>query len=302
MGEAGEDDVGSGDHTLVLPDGRTLGYAVYGDPAGTVVVNCHGGLVSGHDVSPAEAAARELGIRIISPDRPGVDRTDRLPGYSMEAWVHADLVPLLDHLGVDKFGVMGWSEGGQYALAAAHECAGRVTRCAVIAGCPPLDDPATLAQSNITDRVFAALAQRAPAALRFCVDCSRLLARHAPDVLRRIAVVGMPAAEAKAVHAQGRWLTDLFAEGARNPEGVVEEYRAAVAPWGFAPEDVTVPVRVFQGTADTMVPEAWGRDLAVRIPGAELTLYPGEGHFIALTRRREVLAWLAGRPDGASGT
>jgi hypothetical protein len=34
-----------GDHTLTLADGRTLGYAIYGDPAGLPVVNCHGGLV-----------------------------------------------------------------------------------------------------------------------------------------------------------------------------------------------------------------------------------------------------------------
>ena len=66
---------------------------------------------------------------------------------------------------------------------------------------------------------------------------------------------------------------------------------------GFAPENVTASVHVFQGTADTMVPEAWGQALALRIPGAALTLYPGEGHFIALTRRREVLEWLVGRPD-----
>ena len=39
--------------------------------------------------------------------------------------------------------VIGWSEGGQYALAASFELAGRVTGCAVIAGCPPLDDAAT---------------------------------------------------------------------------------------------------------------------------------------------------------------
>ena len=108
----------------------------------------------------------------------------------------------------------------------------------------------------------------------------------------------MPFAEARAVLDQGEWFPEVLAEGARDPQGVVEEYRAVVAPWGFAPEDVRVPVRVFQGTADTMVPEKWGRMLAERIPGAQLTLYPGESHFIALTRRDEVLAWLAGRVEG----
>jgi pimeloyl-ACP methyl ester carboxylesterase len=287
-----------GDHTLALTGGRTLGYAVYGDPGGTVVVNCHGGLVSGHDVAPATAAARRLGLCIVSPDRPGVGRTDRLDGYGMLPWVRADLVPLLDHLGVEQFGVMGWSEGGQYALAVAHVCGARVSRCAVIAGCPPLDDAHTLAQANHLDRVFAALAQRAPAVLRFNMRAAGLLARHAPRVIRWSATVGMPPAEVDAVRAQGRWFPDVVAEGARDPHGVVDEYLVAVAPWGFSPQEVDRPVHVFQGTADQLVPEEWGRDLAEWIPGAELTLYPGEGHFIALTRRAEVLAWLAGTPGG----
>jgi pimeloyl-ACP methyl ester carboxylesterase len=286
-----------GDHSLALPDGRTLGYAIYGDPEGIPVLNCHGGLVSGHDVGPADQAARALGVCVISPDRPGVHRTDRLPGLALLRWVRSDVVPLLDHLGVRSLGVMGWSEGGQYALAVAYELAGQVTGCAVIAGCPPLDDPAVLAQSNRLDRALATLARRAPLALQVVPAGTRLLARHAPGVLLRAAAHGQPGPEALAVRAQGRWFATILGEGAANPPGVVDEYRAAVAPWGFAPEDLSIPVRIFQGADDTVVPEAWGRMLADRIPGATLTLYPGEGHFISLTRRRDVLEWLAAPGD-----
>ena len=73
---------------------------------------------------------------------------------------------------------MGWSEGGQYALAATFELAERVTGCAVIAGCPPLDDRATLAQSNHLDRVLATLSRRAPVALRIMAGGTRALAHH----------------------------------------------------------------------------------------------------------------------------
>ena len=86
--------------------------------------------------------------------------------------------------------------------------------------------------------------------------------------------------------------------GRRNNDsrGGVDEYLAMSAPWGFDPEDVTVPVRIFQGSADALVPEAWGDELARRIPGATITRYPDGGHFIAFTRRRDVLEYL-----GASG-
>lgn len=283
-----------GDHTLTLPDGRTLAYAIYGDPAGPPVLSCHGGLVSGHDVSPADEIARALGLCVISPDRPGIHGTDRLPGYGVLPWVRADLLPLLEHLEVGRIGVMGWSEGGQYALAAAFELGGRVSGCAVIAGCPPLDDPATLTQSNRLDRALAVLARRAPVAVRVMAASTRLLARHAPRALLRASLHGQTRAEATAVGTLGGWLPTVLGEGAAQSRGVVDEYLAAVAPWGFAPEDLSATITVYQGTADTLVPEAWGRTLADRIPGASLVLYPGEGHFIALTRREEVLRWLAG--------
>lgn len=282
-----------GDHQLTLPDGRTVGYSLYGDPAGTPVVNCHGGLVSGHDVGPAEADARVLGICVVSPDRPGVGRTDRLPGYDILTWVRTDLLPLLAHLEIHRFGVMGWSEGGQYALATAFAVPDRVARCAVIAGCLPLDDPAVLRGTSRLDRILIRLSQQAPWAVGAYFALERSLARHAPTLLVRATARSLSKVEAAAVRAQGPWLPTLLDEGATDLRGGIDEYRALRAPWGFAPEDVTVPVGIFQGGADTLVPAEWGRALAERIPGASMTLYPGEGHFIALTRRRAVLEYLA---------
>jgi pimeloyl-ACP methyl ester carboxylesterase len=283
-----------GDHSLTVANDRNVGYAIYGDPAGRPIVNCHGGLVSGHDVAPAHELARVLGLCVISPDRPGINHTDRLPSHGLLQWVRADLAPLLDHLEVEQIGLMGWSEGGQYALAAAYELGDRVTSCAVIAGCPPLEDPALFKQLNHLDRAFARLARRAPTVLRCIATCLHSVAKHAGGALVRASLRGEPSDEAKAVRDQGRWFPEVMAEGTANGRGVVDEYLAIVDPWGFLPEDVTTPVRIYQGTADTLVPEEWGRLLATRTPNASLVLYPDEGHFIALTRRRDALECLAG--------
>ena len=282
-----------GDHTLSLASGRSLGYAVYGDPSGHVILNCHGGLVSGHDASPAHEHARSLGLCIISPDRPGSNRTDRLPGHSMTSWVRADVIPLLEHLGIEDLAVMGWSEGGQYALAVSFELGARITRCAVIAGCLPLDDDATFHELNRLDRTLTMLANRAPFLLRSYFTITARLASTAPKVLTRMATAGLPAAETEAIHRQGPWLPTILGEGARQPQGGVDEYLTMTAPWGFSPEEITVPVRIFQGDADSLVPPSWAKTLADRIPSADLTLYPGEGHFIALTRSDDVLEYLA---------
>lgn len=42
-------------------------------------------------------------------------------------------------------------------------------------------------------------------------------------------------------------------EALRQPQGVVEEYRTMLRPWGFAPEDISVPVDVWAGTDDELV-------------------------------------------------
>ena len=170
-----------GDHAMGLRDGRTLGYTIYGDPSGSPVINCHGGLLSGHDVSPADDLARSLGLCIISLDRPGINRTSRLAGHGLLPWVNADLVPLLDYLELGTISVMGWSEGGQYALAASFALAGRLTKSAVLAGCPPLDNPETFKELNRLDHALAVLARRTPVAVRTVAAGTRQLARRFPE-------------------------------------------------------------------------------------------------------------------------
>lgn len=284
---------GRGPHaTLVVDGGREIAYDVYGDPDGPAVLNCHGGLLCRTDVAPADTAARELGLRIVSPDRPGVGASGRHPLATTSEWVD-DATALADHLGLDRFAVMGWSLGGQYALALGAALPARVTRVAAIAGCVPLDVPARFAELSTLDRTLARLSRRATPLARAAFATMGFLARSAPRSLARSTVRGSTRAEAAAVLAASDWLQEATTEGLAHPRGAVDEYRTFVAPWGFAPEDVAVPVDIWQGSADTLVPEAWAHELAARIPDAELHLLEGEGHMIGLTRRADVLAALA---------
>ena len=153
-------------HVHRMDDGRRVGYALYGDPDGFPVLNCHGGLLSRNDVAPVHDDACRLGARIISIDRPGVALSDRNPGHAMRDWVSDDVTSVLAELKVGRCSVMGWSLGGQYAVAVAHVLPERVVRVAVLAGCPPLDHPRRLAELNGMDRRFAALSTTRPWAAR----------------------------------------------------------------------------------------------------------------------------------------
>lgn len=272
-----------------LADGRVLGYREFGDPAGAPVVNCHGGLVCGLDVAPFDAAARELGVRLVSPDRPGIGRSDPRPGRATGDWA-ADVTELLDRLGLDRTGVLGWSMGGQYALACAAGLGHRVTRTVVIAGAPPLDDDAVFAQLNPMDRRLTRLSQHHPHVARSLFATLGGVAAHAPGVWAHLTARGAVPDEAAALEGlPDPGIAAAAAEALGHADGMVEEYRAWVRPWRFAPEDVEGPVTIWQGTADELVPAAWGRALGERIPGARLNLLEGEGHFLGYLHQAEIL-------------
>lgn len=84
-----------------------------------------------------------------------------------------------------------------------------------------------------------------------------------------------------------------MAEGLRNTAGVIDEYKAFAAPWGFRLEDVSCPVDVWQGSEDKLVPPSWAHEISRRLPHATLHMLEGEGHMIGVTRRAEILRSLA---------
>jgi pimeloyl-ACP methyl ester carboxylesterase len=279
-------DAGS-DHDLRLADGRRLTWSEFGAPDGTPVLSCHGGLLCRFDVEPCAPGFADAGVRVISPDRPGVGRSDRRPGHSTADWVD-DAQQLLDALALERVAVMGWSEGGQYAAAVAARLGDRVSALALVAGCPPLDDPARFGELNAMDRRLARLSQRSAPTARVAFSLAARLGRRSPLRVARFEAKHSPAADASVIEAHGDWLGVAMAEGLRNPAGVVDEYRAFVGAWGFTLGDVTAPTHVYQGDADDLVPAHWAELLAAGIPDATLVHYEGEGHFIGISRRVEI--------------
>jgi pimeloyl-ACP methyl ester carboxylesterase len=275
------------DHDVRLRDGRSLSYAQYGDPTGFPILSAHGGLACRLDVESAASVAAQSGVRLISPDRPGVGRSDPWPGRTILDWV-SDVGELLDLLAIDRFAAMGWSLGGQYAAALGYAWSPRVTRVAIIAGALPLTEPGMFRELPTIDRVYIRLSERAPWLARQCFRAMGLAAAAAPQLYGRLAARDLGDADGAVLRSEGY---DKFAsmsrEALRQPQGVVEEYRAMNRPWGFAPEDLSVPVDVWAGRDDQLLDPKWPHELARRIPNATLHLRSG-GHFLAHLYYRDI--------------
>jgi pimeloyl-ACP methyl ester carboxylesterase len=269
--------------TLRLGDGRTLGYAEYGDPAGVPLFVLHG--LPGSRLAVEEMWHEETaGLRVIAPDRPGFGLSSRRDVSGFTDWV-ADLCELADALGIETFHLAGFSGGGPFALAAAAAQPRRVAGVLVIAGAGPLDRPETFRQLLRSSRVLFTLARRAPWMLRPLVGLNaRAMRRHPARVLeaaRRSR--DTPDADREVMsdphfaHVNLTAGPESFRQGTR---ATVREVLLNARAWDFDPGSITRPVRMWHGTADRNVPIAIARAVAARVPGATLAELEGEGHLI----------------------
>lgn len=121
-----------------LPDGRDLAYSVRGPDDGFPVVLHHGTPGSRLFAALLADAAVDAGIRLITPDRPGYGRSSPPPdGWDWHDW-REDLTAVLDAESIDRAGVVGFSGGGPFAIAAAE--GERVTRLALLSTVVPPSD------------------------------------------------------------------------------------------------------------------------------------------------------------------
>ena len=285
---------------VTLRDGRTLHVYDEGDPQGVAVVAHHGTPSSGrlHSSHIEDAGAR--GIRLIGYDRAGYGASSARPGRSIGD-VAADVAELLDALGVDRFATWGHSGGGPHALACAALLPERCVAAATLASVAPygvegLDWLEGMGEANVQD--FEAVLA-GPEALEPVVrrDQAEMFSAG-PDGLRQAMLTILSPVDQAAFTADvAEWIYAVMAEGAaKRIEGFRDDNLACVAPWGFDPADIGVPVLLLQGVQDLMVPPSHGRWLAARIPGVEAEISDAEGHITLLTGRiPEVHEWLLAR-------
>lgn len=277
--------------TVELPDGRTLGYAEYGDIQGFPVFHFHGGNSSRLEGQWLAEAAASHQIRLLAPDRPGFGLSDPHPDRTFLSWA-VDVAHLADALGIDRFAVMGLSGGAPHAAVVAHQLPERVTAVGLVSGLAPSNMPNQLKGIFPPLRFNFLAARYAPKLSHwFLGQMSKSYAD--PDKFLKMVRQGMPKPDQElarqrpvAIHQFSAAAVESHRQGI---DGDFTEWQLYVRPWGFQFNEITSSVALWYGEVDNFVPVAMGRYLAGQIPNSQLHIVPDGGHFSTINNHAEAI-------------
>jgi pimeloyl-ACP methyl ester carboxylesterase len=242
-----------------------------------------------HVVNPA----RKHGLRTITYSRPGYAASTVQRGRTV-ADAAQDLEAILDALGADRCLALGWSGGGPHALACAALLPERCMAAATMGGVAPygsagLDWLAGMGPENIDE--FGAALEGEPTLTAFLEKAAAELRGVTGEEL--VAALGGLASDVDKSALTGEFAGTLAETFRRAVSTGIAGWRdddlAFVRPWGFDLENVRVPVAVWQGAQDRMVPFDHGRWLAAKIPGAVSHLLDGDGHLSLVNHLDRIL-------------
>ncbi|MBK9121895.1 MAG: alpha/beta hydrolase [Chloroflexi bacterium] len=282
---------------LTLRDGRTLGYAEWGDPNGRPVL-LFGGSTSSRLLRPSDTASlTESGVHLYTFDRPGTGLSSRQPNRTLLDWP-ADVRDFADQKQLGRFAVIGGSLGGAYAVACAYALPDRLICASIVSGVAGLDDPDVFASQNRATQTLTRMAQRNPKLLAFQNSMSRpLISSRFGKRMLRAALGNLPASDLALLDRPGEM--DIMHESVREclrpgGSGAADDMRAVVLDWGFNLEDIETKVFIWQGEDDPQATPAMARYMAARITDSETRLIPGAGHLLIISHWRDIVAQLVG--------
>jgi pimeloyl-ACP methyl ester carboxylesterase len=264
------------DHTIDAPDGRRVGVAQFGSPAGPVVVLLHRSPGS-RLLDPDPAATAAAGVRLVCVDRPGYGATDRVAAPSRAAAAD-DLEAVVEALGLEDVALVGWSGGGQFAVEAAARAGVRARSLTLLATPAPYHEvpwpfpPELVALCDTVPDDPAAGLEAIRAALGWFADAPQAAALGDPS----------PAdAAARELPGVADALVAMTIEAARQgAEGMAFDIVAGSRG---------APVHLFGGDADLNVGLEHLDWWAARLSGAERRVLADTGHLLAVTHWAEIL-------------
>jgi len=279
---------GNRDHQIRLKDGRRLAYTDLGDPLGYPLLFGHGmpgSRLEGHFL---DKQARRYGFRIITPDRPGIGRSDSRERQTLLEYPD-DMRQLIDALNLPSFSHLGWSSGGSRVLACGNALADRMDLGVCLSGYTHFREfPGRNRLIESTRWPGPRLARLSPTLLKLVVRLVVRFSRRHPGLYMREA--------RQLVSEQDRSLLRAFLKGEcfrrdqleclnSGAGAIASDLLTELGDWGFKLKSVEVPILIYQGEQDPFIPVDYARHLADNLPDADLVLMPDAGHLYPLAEQ-----------------
>jgi pimeloyl-ACP methyl ester carboxylesterase len=275
------------DMTVELADGRIVAVASHGDETGLPVLFLHGSPASRLGLDFTDEPARERHVHVLGLERPGFGRSDPHVLASVASYAE-EVAAVADGLGLSRFGVIGWSGGGPFALACGALLPDRVTAVVTMAGLAHLATPEVRdSLQNDEARVLRYIEEGNVRAAAREFRKRKAVLRLLPGL---VVALGRRQVDASDRRLFDRSFVKLMAEGyAQGTAPAINEYRILQAPWGFDLGDIGVPVHIWHGEQDRIVLPVHAHTLAAKIPQAQLHLVPHTGHLAITTHFGDAL-------------
>ena len=188
---------------------------------------------------------------------------------------------MADYLGLERFAALGVSGGAPYVIALVALAPERVGRVAVVCGRQLTSDAEGMDEANCRCRD----GRETPEELAADLGEEALMLREDPDKWYAGIVAEVPAGDRRVLERpEVRAVAiEMFQEAVRQGAvGWVDDVLRLGRPWPFRLDEIGADVRFHHGEDDVLVPPQYAKELAERIPGSQLRLYPGEGHISIL--------------------
>jgi pimeloyl-ACP methyl ester carboxylesterase len=280
---------------IQLEDSAVIAFEEYGDANGVPVIFCHGWPSSRTMARLTDEPARELGIRVISLDRPGISGSTLQLERKLMDWPRL-VERIVDHLGVCEFRMLAISGGAPYAYATAAAMPQRVRAIAIVGGAPPMAEPFDAEGLLPLYRWMLALHRTEPRLLRILFHLARpVLSLRPPVRLRPLLLKMLMLRPCDAESLQDAAAFEAIFESQRSAwrgsaEGVMADAQIYAQPWGFAIEDVQVPVRLWHGKQDRAFSVRLAEQVAKRLPNCKARFVDDAGHYsLPIRHMRDIL-------------
>lgn len=271
--------------SFTLPDGRKLGYAIYGSADGQPLLYFHGTPSSrceplllesfGVDVN---LLLRESRVKLIAVDRPGMGHSSLNPRGTFLSFAD-DVKQLAGFFHIGRCPVLCWSGGGPYALAIAHRYPQLISTVFILCGFSRCFDREVLGQMGLSKWYFK-LAKSVPWLLKGALKMIRNRPRLRRFVPQKVSGVSYEDyVLLKDPEGLNGVVANTLKEACRNgAEGPMHEARIYYNDFGFALRDIQQPVHYWWGTRDMAVIRLHAEAVEKHVPNSVMHYHEREGH------------------------